>query len=511
MEGDLLRRFLIPFVLLYTAAVVYSLLTQFYFYEAVVAFLTVSPIFLAIFCRAPRRTLLAALVLSLCINPGVALVEDDSFAFSIAVSLYLSDIILCFAWLHIVLSRIRKTPSLVNSRMRIGKTAYLFAAWIAAGVFSTVFAANQGIAVMEIVAMVRVFLIFLAMYYLVESKQDLRFVAGLFVGACAIQALLVLAQSAYGGQLIRLPGGSRELDMVSGGTVFRPGGTLGHPSNFAKLASFSMPIAFSLFQESVGNVRRGWFGLVAVLIMLSLMVSLSRIGLITSILAVLWVMSRSLRSAKGRRVFLSSLLVCAVAIGAAWAVGGDRLTERMSNDEHSSEARIPMWLTAVQVIAHHPLGTGLNNYLNVAVRYDDFGIVRTFPFPVHNIYLLYLAEIGIVGGSVFIWLVVSTIRLAFRSAGEAANDLDAALLRSLGIGLACSWLQGMVGWGHRSCVIHLAYFAVSAGVVAAHRNLVRRDALCARVARAGTRTAAASLASPLLPMAAEKSFHQERA
>lgn len=460
----------LPVTGLSICGIIFSVWAEFYFYEAVVAFLAVFPLFLGFFSRAPRATLLGALMVSICFNPGVALWENNTFDFSIALFLYLSDTILIVILLHLMLNKI--TGRRKSAKGKISNSLlYLYLVWLAVSGVSSLFAVDKSLCAVELVNMVRNLFIFLCIYNLIETGKDLEFAASFLVIACSAQALLILAQYGFDGQLIRFPGGSRELDIVGGGTVFRPGGTLGHSSHFAKIAALAIPVSFSMFQNSPGLSRRTAFGISTAVLLLALMVSISRIGLLTSLLGLAWIISRSLKTPQGRRVFLVSLLVCLTALGTAWIVAGDRLVDRITNDESSAEARVPMWLTAAQVIVHNPQGVGLNNYLNEARKYDDFGIVKSFPFPVHNIYLLYLAETGVVGGVIFIWFLIATARHSFNASRRAALQLDSAILHGLGVGITCSWLQGMVGWGHRSSMVHLAYLAAIAGLVTAYRKI----------------------------------------
>jgi O-antigen ligase len=84
------------------------------------------------------------------------------------------------------------------------------------------------------------------------------------------------------------------------------------------------------------------------------------------------------------------------------------------------------------------LGIGLKNY-EIAIRqYDITGQFTEFgnmPI-VHNILLLYLAEIGLLGMSAFVWLLVS---LARRGLGFVRGR-EAALAPSVAVGLLVSGL-----------------------------------------------------------------------
>lgn len=454
----------------------YALLKQFYFYQAILAGLILLPILLIPLMRAPRKTLLAFLLVSVSINPSFPFFQNDSFIFPLSIKFWLSDLILLSSWCYILLKQLNRRSEYSRLIQRhSGGLLLFFLLWIAFGLSTMVFAVDKTIVIIELTKMARVLFIYLTIPFFIESKKDLTFIAICLVGAVLFQALLIFAQYATGDQVIRLPGGSRDLDITAAGTLFRPGGTMGHSSNFAKLSALVLPVCLVLQQYYPSPSGRKIFGSALIIIFVSTVIVVSRIGLATAVLGIGLMLSLSLKTAKGRRLFLLTLFVCFLAFSAAWFVGGARIVDRIAEDAHSAESRIPMWLTALQVIKDHPLGVGLNNYLHIAPQYDKYGIIAQFPFPVHNIYLLNFAELGIVGGSCFIGLLIAAVLLAFKASRKARDDLDAAILQAMGIGITCSWLQGMVGWGHRSSFAHLPYFAIFAGTIVAYNYLVRRE------------------------------------
>ncbi len=244
---------------------------------------------------------------------------------------------------------------------------------------------------------------------------------------------------------------------------------MGHSSNFAKLSALILPICLALQQYYPHSLGRKIFGLALVSIIVASVIVVSRIGLITSLLGIGLMLFLSLQTVKGRRILVLTLLTCFVAFSAAWFAGGARIVDRMTSDHRSAESRVPMMQTALKVIKAHPQGVGLNNYLHVAPQYDDSGITTFFPFPVHNIFLLNFAELGILGGACFIGLLVAIVKLAFKASKGVECELEVALLKAMGVGLACSWLQGLVGWGHRSSFVHLPYLAIVAGTIVGYR------------------------------------------
>ena len=85
-------------------------------------------------------------------------------------------------------------------------------------------------------------------------------------------------------------------------------------------------------------------------------------------------------------------------------------------------SRLQLNQVALQMINDHPLlGVGLNNYETVMPRYEANPVI--FPgYPVHNLYLLWIGEVGIVGGDV-----------DFEAAGEVA-ELSGVGLEVFGLG-----------------------------------------------------------------------------
>ena len=470
----------IIFPLLFAVSIIlpftYTLLKQFYFYEAVVVGLILLPILLIPLLYFPRRTLLALLILSISVNPSFAIVRNNSFVFPLSIKFWLSDLVLIFSWCFIFLRKLN--DRFEHSMLIYRSTEWIlifFVLWIIFGMLSMVFAVNKTVVIIELVKMVRVFLIYLTIPYLVKSKSDLVFIAICLVGAIFLQTLLIMVQYATGEQVVRLPGGSRDLDITAAETLFRPGGTLGHSSNYAKLSALILPSCLVLQQYYPRSFGRKIFGLALVFIFIATVIVVSRIGFATSVLGIVLMLYLTLKTVKGRRTLLWTLFSCFLAISLAWFVGGERIVDRMTYDYHSAEARIPMMLTALKVIKAHPLGVGLNNYLYVAPQYDDYGIIDLFPFPVHNIFLLNFAELGMVGGACFLCLLAVVVLFAFRASWRTKDEFDAMLLKALGVGILCSWLQGLVGWGHRASFIHLPYFAVLAGAMVAYNSLVLMD------------------------------------
>src|SRR5207253_9160049 len=99
------------------------------------------------------------------------------------------------------------------------------------------------------------------------------------------------------------------------------------------------------------------------------------------------------------------------------------------------EARAELNATALQIIRDAPLfGVGLNNYSVMLDDYDFYGFI--FPgYPVHNLFLLVFAEMGLVGLLAQLAALGGLMVLALR----LARNRD-PLLGPLGVGASAALL-----------------------------------------------------------------------
>ena len=450
----------------------YSLITEFYFYQAVVAGVLCAPVLILCMIYSPRRSLLGLLVLTIPFNPSFPVLRDKSFAFSVEFLFRTSDLIMISIFVYLLISYTLDRAKKKKSYAPLWQLGLPLLLWVASGIVSIVPAVNDSIAIIELIRMLRMLLTFVAVFFLIENPKDIYFIIICLVLAFAIQTVLVLMEYGVGHPLLRLPGEGREADIV--GAIFRPGGSMGHSSNFAKLAALCLPICLTLIFVVRKNVWRICAGLVLIGGLLALVLTVSRAGFVTSLFGLCWIaliMSKT-RAQQKRAVALATLFFLIVGIGLAWNLGGNRLMSRMAEDYGSAKSRPQMFSVAWNVIKAHPFfGVGLNNYTLIAPDYDHTqeAISITFPFPVHNIYILYIAEMGIPGAACFLWFLVATVVLAFKCSSKVRPPLDSAVVKAIGVGIVCSWLQGLIGMGFRSSIVHTSYLAILAGTLTAFR------------------------------------------
>ena len=447
----------------------YCLIKQFYFYQVIVVAIVCVPVALLLLVYSPRRSLLGLLILIIPFNPCFHILRDDqSIAFGPELNFWTSDLIVIVIFFFLIISYAFGRKNRQHPHAQIWWSGLPLLIWIAAGVVSILPAANKSIAIVEMLRMFRIFLIFVAIYLLVERFEDIRFIATCLVIAFAIQGVLVFAEYGLSHPLFRLPGEVREADIV--GTILRPGGTMGHSANFAKLAALCLPICFAFMLTLRKNIWRLSFSAILISGLIALILTVSRAGLATSIFGLIWILLIMQKKKSGGKIkILAPMILLVIGIVLAWHVAGSRLISRSKEDFGSALSRPEMFSVAWNVIKDHPfVGVGLNNYTLVAPDYDHTrdAISISYPHPVHNIYLLHAAEIGIIGAVFFIWFLFGTVAMAFKRSLESRSLLDSAITKAIGIGITCSWLQGLISWGFRASIVHTSYLAVIAGALA---------------------------------------------
>ena len=142
---------------------------------------------------------------------------------------------------------------------------------------------------------------------------------------------------------------------------------------------------------------------------------------------------------------LAGLVVVAGAVLALDPVLLERLTTALSVQDTSSEMRLAMWESTVQMIMDHPLrGIGWGAYWMVYPLYD-FYIVDGSVMLVHahNIYLNYIAEIGIIGGLAYFAWFFGSMGTALFSKKYLQSNVYEGILFGLGLALISVALNGL--------------------------------------------------------------------
>jgi O-antigen ligase len=131
---------------------------------------------------------------------------------------------------------------------------------------------------------------------------------------------------------------------------------------------------------------------------------------------------------RGRRAQVLVFLSVLVSLGAIFFSVTPDAWERVSEFDSSGSGRSGLWEVAWRITEDHPAnGVGLGNFVVQAPKYTQqpgkLDVVRNIaekPHVTHNVYLQFLAETGFVGLLLFLALLATCMRAAWR----AANIFD---------------------------------------------------------------------------------------
>ena len=412
-----------------------------------VVLLGISFPFLAFIIGNMRRFLLAttAAVLPIQIDVNFMHVfENQAGAHTLGISLQdVFVILLLILWL-IELATSEEKPFRFHARLTIPAILYIEAAML-----TMLWAPRLDLAFLEVVRMIKVFILYFVLANQIRDKRDLKLVAWALVFSIGFEGVIALLQTLKGGTLGLDFLGEAYLPDQKKTKYWRVMGTLGHPNRLAMYLEMLLPLVFGMWLIERKGMRRllviGVFGLGV----MALIMTGSR-GAWISFFEAMFVLFFFL--VKNRQMRLSSLL--ATALIAIILISGvalfftDMIEHRLYGDDHGSAmSRIPMIQIALNLIQAHPLGgVGINNYQEVMRKYNDTILGRRFrsiPRPVHNMYLLVAGETGVIGLSMMLWLLFVFVRTLIqntRGPDRMVSILNAAILS----GLFAMCLHGMV-------------------------------------------------------------------
>lgn len=139
---------------------------------------------------------------------------------------------------------------------------------------------------------------------------------------------------------------------------------------------------------------------------------------------------------RGRRGYVFVFLALVLAMAAAWFSVNPDAWSRITSFDGAGNGRSALWEVAWRMTEDNPVaGVGLDNFVNESSRYvsrpgslEAVALVVEQPHVVHNLYLQYLAETGVVGLGLYLLVLLGSIRAAW----VASKRFDAAGDRRMG-------------------------------------------------------------------------------
>jgi O-antigen ligase len=199
---------------------------------------------------------------------------------------------------------------------------------------------------------------------------------------------------------------------------------------------FAIPIALIATRHVHGEGRL-LYGVVAMMMGLATVFTLSRAGVISLLAEMIFLVAlsfrhyRSVRDNHGRgkgemMVGLAAAAVITVAViaGVIW-IGAEPIINRIATgDPNSSDMRNAqtfysvrgeIWEDTLALIRHHPLtGVGLGAFETAYPIYAKDTGMRWIVAEAHNDYLQILADAGVVGAALALWFIVTIFRAVAR-------------------------------------------------------------------------------------------------
>lgn len=379
-------------------------------------------------------------------------------------------------------------------------TYLLFLPFMGAALLSAVDALNPVWSAFEMARLVRVLLILLYVQYNAGRREIRAAIAGLAAAIVlqTVQGLVyVVTGKALGLAFFLGAGESAEAygALMRDATPLafrRAQGTLGHPNTLAVYLLLTTPMFAALALARRSFRGRGFASLVAVSGLVGLAATLSRTGwvLILGQMVLLLMLLVGLGFLDVRRALGITLVGGCLAMAAALPLA-DRIHQRVTGDlSESLDFRLRHDALALKIWRESPLtGVGLNNYsrrlgseglyeVDVMQKVGEYvrtGLKLRALAWVHNIYLLILAETGLVGLLAYLFFIGGAGWMAVRAAMEASE-----ILRVVALGLAVGML-GVHVHGLQESVMWIdpvTYtFALVVGLAGNLRTLGRRSAV----------------------------------
>ena len=279
-----------------------------------------------------------------------------------------------------------------------------------------------------------------------DSPQSLRvFCAVLAVAGFLIAAMGIAQYLTAEGRLYWV------WKLENGGRMFGPYVNRNH---FAGLMELWCPLALGMTLLPEYRLAQRWFWAVLALVMgAAVMLSGSRGGAISLVVAVVVFTLLVAAQRAGRRAVLWLLVAMLFTVSGVLALERGELLQRYEavlrphqyQQEDAAAYRFAAWKDTFTLIRQTPvIGSGLDTF---ATR---FPAVRSFATDLvwtqaHNDFLQFLAETGLIGGLLALWMFGAGARETMRNLARTSGTATGALLAAVAAGcigfLAHGWLD----------------------------------------------------------------------
>ncbi len=306
-------------------------------------------------------------------------------------------------------------------------------------VLSMLVASDLKASFIEVANYIKLLVFFIIFANSIRNRQDLASVMGALFTSVIVQAVLVALQY-YAGSSLGLSayglGESPEVIQfeMQAFNIARPGGTVGLCNAVARYFAMVLPVSIVLALVSQSRTMLWMARLTSNLALVGLIYTLTRSAWIGFAIAIIF----TLLALVGRRLANMRVMANVAASGFVLAIlllfFGQMIYNRIVLDDYGSAlTRITTAKVALKVIQDYPMmGVGINNYKHVLPVYWDVESSFTRVAGVHNTYLQYVAEIGILGFLAYVWFMIAAYSRVQRAIRSRSNFMAAVAVGIFG-------------------------------------------------------------------------------
>ncbi len=292
------------------------------------------------------------------------------------------------------------------------------AGFFAAAVASVILGGNPLFGSFDLFALLWSIALFVYVSSELRSRRDLQIVVGTLLGTVWLQGIIAVGQHLTGSTLGLDFFGARTSVELRGwqglAALTRVGGTIGAPNALALFLDPLLPLGFALLFCPLSRHTKCLLGTAVGLGMLGMVLTLSRGGMVATGVGCLLILCVWLQQRIG---FLRLLCTASIVVMLLLTLifGTINLIQErfMRDDYQAAYGRIPLMQVALNMIRDQPFfGVGLNNYNEVAPRFDNTPerINSQWNIPVHNLFLYIAAEVGLVGLICYVFFLAAVLR-----------------------------------------------------------------------------------------------------
>ena len=331
----------------------------------------------------------------------------------------------------------------------------------------------------ELFRMLWMFLLFVYVGARVRSRRQVWIILAGLATFVAIEFVIVILQWRTGGVLglsfLGVPTTltQRVTDVSSLG---RPFGTIIHPVFMGAVMGTLGLVSLSLAIHLPRSVTKLVAAAMVVACVIPLYLSHTRASAIAALIAAVYVVGVGL--ARGRlqwRTIGRFALATVVAVLVFFPQLSNKFSQDFGTSHFWEEISSRLQLNGIafdMIYDHWGLGVGLNNFEIVLPQYEPHFVIF-FGNPVHNLYLLYWSETGVVGLAGFILVALAMLRIAILAA-RSRDPLRGGIAVGIVGGMGFLGLEELLGFSLRQD-IPLAVYWLLAGLAFAVLRMERSD------------------------------------